>query len=166
MITIVPSRMPRPECAPPPTDTRSVSPVTKRTHSIGTPSHSVDQLRKARLVALAAARWCRSPPRRRLGQNRDLGAFPAARRSRCRRSWRRRCRGSLPRFFASARRRGKPVPVGERERARHDGGIVAAVVDHAERISVRHRRLRHQIAPAKLDAIEAESRAASRSAAR
>ena len=32
--------MPRPEWAPPPTVTRSVSPVTKRTLSIGTPSHS------------------------------------------------------------------------------------------------------------------------------
>ncbi len=40
-MTMLPSRMPRPECAPPPTVTRSVSPLTKRTASIGTPSHSV-----------------------------------------------------------------------------------------------------------------------------
>ena len=33
--------MPRPECAPPPTLTMSVSPVMSRTRSNGTPSHSV-----------------------------------------------------------------------------------------------------------------------------
>ena len=38
--------MPRPEWAPPPTDTRSVSPVTNRTLSIGTPSHSVTNCAK------------------------------------------------------------------------------------------------------------------------
>ncbi len=41
LMTIEPSRMPRPECAPPPTVTRSVSPAMTRTLSIGTPSHSV-----------------------------------------------------------------------------------------------------------------------------
>ena len=43
-----------PECEPPPTCTRSVSPVTRRTRSNGTPSHSATQLREAGLVALAA----------------------------------------------------------------------------------------------------------------
>ena len=52
-MTIEPSRMPRPECAPPPTVTRSVSPATKRTLSIGTPSHSQISWAKARLMALA-----------------------------------------------------------------------------------------------------------------
>ena len=40
-MTIEPSRMPRPEWAPPPNVTMSVSPAMKRTDSIGTPSHSV-----------------------------------------------------------------------------------------------------------------------------
>ena len=40
-MTMLPSRKARPECAPPPTETRSVSSVTSRTASIGTPSHSL-----------------------------------------------------------------------------------------------------------------------------
>ena len=40
-MTMLPRRNARPECAPPPTETRSVSPVTSRTLSNGTPSHSV-----------------------------------------------------------------------------------------------------------------------------
>ena len=40
-MTILPSLSARPEWAPPPTETRSVSPVTRRTLSNGTPSHSL-----------------------------------------------------------------------------------------------------------------------------
>ena len=40
-MTMLARRNERPECEPPPTATRSVSPVTSRTLSIGTPSHSV-----------------------------------------------------------------------------------------------------------------------------
>ena len=39
-MTMLARRNARPECEPPPTETRSVSPVTSRTLSIGTPSHS------------------------------------------------------------------------------------------------------------------------------
>jgi hypothetical protein len=39
-ITTPPSRMERPEWEPPPTGTRSVSPVMRRTWSISTPNHS------------------------------------------------------------------------------------------------------------------------------
>ena len=40
-MTMLPSRRARPECAPPPTETRAVSPVTRRMQSYGTPSHSL-----------------------------------------------------------------------------------------------------------------------------
>ena len=52
-ITMLASRMPRPEWEPPPNLTMSVSPVTSRTRSNGTPSHSVSELGEARLVPLA-----------------------------------------------------------------------------------------------------------------
>ena len=45
-MTMLASRSARPECAPPPTETRSVSPVTSRTLSIGTPSHSLTSCAK------------------------------------------------------------------------------------------------------------------------
>ena len=44
--TMLPSRMPRPEWVPPPTLTMSVSPVSSRTLSIGTPSHSLSNCAK------------------------------------------------------------------------------------------------------------------------
>ena len=40
-ITMLPSRSARPECEPPPTETRAVSPCTSATLSSGTPSHSL-----------------------------------------------------------------------------------------------------------------------------
>ena len=45
-MTMLASRSARPECAPPPTETRSVSPVTRCTLSSGTPSHSVTSCAK------------------------------------------------------------------------------------------------------------------------
>ena len=45
-MTMLARRKARPECEPPPTDTRSVSPVTSRTLSSGTPSHSVTSCAK------------------------------------------------------------------------------------------------------------------------
>ena len=52
-MTIEPSRMPRPEWAPPPNVTRSVSPAMKRTAFDRHAEPFGDQLREARLVALA-----------------------------------------------------------------------------------------------------------------
>ena len=48
-IVVAASRIERPECEPPPTDTRSLSSVTRRTLSAGTPSHSLASW--AKLVA-------------------------------------------------------------------------------------------------------------------
>ena len=61
----------------------------------------------------------------------------------------------LPRRFASARRAGEAGPVAERQHALHHLVIGAAVVVQAERVAVRHRAFRHQVAPPQLDAIEA-----------
>ena len=114
-----------------------------------------DQLRKARLVPLPLRGDADHHLDGAFGQNRDLGFFP-----------RHAARGvdvvgdahaaALAAFFRLGAAARETRPVGELKRARHDGGIVAAVVFHAERIFVRHLRRGHQIAPAKLDAIEAE----------
>ncbi len=92
-MTMLASRSARPECEPPPTDTRSVSPVTRRIASIGTPSHS--------LISCAKLVSCPWPLRHRADHDLDdpIRQIPsprrarAARRSRCRHNWRRRCRG-------------------------------------------------------------------------
>ena len=114
------------------------------------------QLREARLVALGPARRADHHLDGALGQNRDLGSFRAARRSRCRRSWRRRCRGACRVFSPRRGGAGNPSQSASVKRARHDGGIVAAVVGPCRTDFCTASRLRgHQIAPAKLDAVEA-----------
>ncbi len=45
-MTMLPIRSARPECEPPPTDTRAVSPCTSAMLSIGTPSHSLTSCAK------------------------------------------------------------------------------------------------------------------------
>ena len=45
-MTMLASRIDRPECDPPPSETMSVSPVTSRTLSKGTPSHSTSSCAK------------------------------------------------------------------------------------------------------------------------
>ena len=155
-MTMLASRSARPEWAPPPTDTRSVSPVTSRTLSNGTPSHSV--ISCAKLVScpwpcdtVPTTTSISPPPSRLYG---DLG--PLARRA-----------GggvdvigdadaaalaALARLGAAGR---KALPIGESQHPLHDLMVVAAVVDHAERVGVRHHRFRHEVAPAQLDAVDA-----------
>src|ERR1700730_5507726 len=63
-------------------------------------------------------------------------------------------------IFAESPGRGlarrKPVPISKHQRLFHDIVIGAAVIDHPERICVRHLLLRHEIAAAQFDAIETE----------
>ncbi len=108
-MTIEPSRMPRPEWAPPPTVTRSVSPATKRTASIGTPSHSQIKLRKARLVALALRDDADDEFDDAFRQDRDFGLLARHAGRDVDVIGRRAMPRYLPRFFASARRRLKPA---------------------------------------------------------
>ena len=60
----------------------------------------------------------------------------------------------LPRSPGLGSPRRKPAPVPQRGDPLHDLVVGAAVVDHAERIAVGHRRFRHQIAPPQLQPVE------------
>ena len=160
-MTMLPSRIARPECVPPPTVDASVSRVMKPTFSNGTPSHSVTSC--AKLVSWPwpvryGADHELDPA---VGLDRHLGAL-------ARNAGRGidvigdadaalSCRAA--RFGACAP--AKPSQSRERQRAVHDRAIVAAVVDQAERIACRACALgRHEIAPPQRDAVEAVSRAA------
>ncbi len=72
-MTIEPSRMPRPEWAPPPKVTRSVSPATKRTQFDRHAEPLGDKLREARLVALALRNDADDQLDEPVGRHRDLG---------------------------------------------------------------------------------------------
>ncbi len=72
-MTMEPSRMPRPEWAPPPTVTRSVSPATKRTRLDRHAEPFGDELRETRLVALALRDNADDEFDKTVGRHRDLG---------------------------------------------------------------------------------------------
>ena len=158
LMTIEPSRMPRPEWAPPPTVTRSVSPATKRTHSIGTPSHSVIELREARLVALALRHDADDELDEAVGLHRDLGflARHAGRDVDIIADADAAIFAALARLGAARLEAG---PVAELQRRIHAADIIAAVVFDAERIFVRQLLFRHQVAAAERDAVVAVVRA-------
>ena len=117
-MTMLPSRMPRPECVPPPTLTMSVSPVMSRPLD----RHAqpfVHQLREARLVTLAVGDRADDDVDAAVRVDGDLGALA-----------RNAGRGvdvvgdadaavlaALARL--ALRRAGKPVPVGQLQRLVH-----------------------------------------------
>ena len=140
-ITTAPRRIERPERDPPPTATRSVSPVTRRTCSRSTPSHS------ARIWAkLVSWPWpADSVPRtssiRPSGSHGDLRAL--ARRAGVQLD----VVGDADAAVAAAPARLRPArleprPVGEGHGAVQRRRVVPAVVDEAERVAIRHGRRR------------------------
>ena len=155
--TVAAWRMERPECEPPPTLTTSVSPRMIFTVSTGTRSRSDDDLGEARLVALAA----------RLRADHDVDAALRPHRDP------RLLVGRADRGFdvvgepeaeqlAALRRLAlallEALPVGDLHRPVHVLLVAAAVVEHADRVAVRHRFGRDQVLAPQLDAVDAEPR--------
>ncbi len=113
-----------------------------------------DQLRERRLVALALRHGADEDLDLALGQYRHLGLLA-----------RRAGRGvdivgdADAAAFAARPRLGAPrrqtVPVGQPQHLLHHLMVMAAVVDHAERVGVRHQRCRHEVPAPQFDAVDA-----------
>src|SRR6516162_5041646 len=134
--------------------------TTANRHAVGVAGHQpnrvdrhtepfADQLREAGFVTLSVGYGPDHDFHNAVRQYGDLGALA-------------RCPGrgvdvvayADPAIFAARPRRRpprrKPGPVPERDDPLHDPVVGTAVIDHAERIAVRHCRFRHQIAPPQL----------------
>jgi len=130
LMTMLPSRMPRPEWAPPPDRYQVGVAAISRTLSMGTPSHSFTSWAK-----VVSCPWpCETIPSPGRRNRRPTVIFrPLARDA---------GRGvdvvadPMPRHLPPRTRRGaarrKTIPIAERERRVHDPMIGTAVVDHAE----------------------------------
>ena len=138
--TVAAWRIERPECEPPPTLTTSVSPMMML-HALDRHVKQIgDHLGEARLVALPARlRADDDIDAAAPGSHRDLRLLAAARRSRIRHNWRARGPSSLPRALGLAAPRRESLPVGDVHRPVHVLFVVAAVVEHADRVAIRHR---------------------------
>ena len=113
-----------------------------------------DQLRKARLVPLPAAHGADDQLDRAVGADRQLGAFARDAAGHFDVICDADAAAQAARFRCRLARR-KFVPVGRVERVIHAGGIVAAVVCHADAVGERHRVRRDQVAPAQFYPVEA-----------
>src|SRR6266481_3550846 len=143
----------RAECAPPPTTVTSVSPVTRWTSDSSTPSHFDDELREARRVPLAGRERAEYHLDRSLGTHRDVRAL--AREAGVELDVVRDADPPIPTAPARLRAAGlEPRPVREGERSILRGEVVAAVVERADGVSVRHGARGHEVLPPELDSIE------------
>ena len=113
-----------------------------------------DELGEARLVTLAGRQRAEHDVDAAVGTHRDLGAL--ARHAGVELDVVGEADAAVPATLA--RREAallEPVPVGPGDHAILGGRVVAAVVDEAERVAIRHRVTRHEVAPPQRHAIEA-----------